>query len=119
MKTLTLPSPFERERRSDTRLLHDKFSCPCIRDTMATYRISRSLFRLSPWAGGEDKGEGLCQDRSAPTLTLPSPFGRERRSDIRLLRDKFSRQANRGRPRCRRPYIWDTAARVPPNGGMA
>ena len=76
MKTLTLPSPFERERRPDTRLVHDKFSCPCIWDTMATYRISRSLSRLSPWVRGEDKGEGLCRNRSALTLTPPSPFNK-------------------------------------------
>ena len=43
------------------------------------------ILRLSPWARGEDKGEGLYRDRSAPTLTLPSPFEREKRSDTCLV----------------------------------
>ncbi|MEY2525252.1 MAG: hypothetical protein QOE73_23 [Verrucomicrobiota bacterium] len=60
------------------------------KNSKATYRISRLLFRLSPWARGADKGEGLCRNRFALTLTrlriatawqaLPSPFERERRS---------------------------------------
>jgi hypothetical protein len=37
-------------------------------------RFARRFFRLSPWARGEDEGEGFGRTRLESILTLPLSF---------------------------------------------